>query len=198
MIYSDELLAVAKRIFWFGTPEEALEFPKRFLTYAMTYASDEDIEILRKYFTDDDFTATLDDPAPGIFDRSSWAKWNERYNRTPVPPLPRRKIPGVDRATIPDFFPPPSIENISEVYRLFLSFESSVPCTSVFTFRVPRQWKPGLFSGSSRLRFASGSRSSTASTFVPCGSCDSRGLSCFPQLLVAVGFFAFLLRETVL
>jgi hypothetical protein len=43
----------------FGTPEEALEFPKRFLTYAMTYASDEDIEIPRKYFSDDDFKATL-------------------------------------------------------------------------------------------------------------------------------------------
>jgi hypothetical protein len=108
MIYSDDLLPVAKRIFWFGTPEEALEFPKRFLTYAMTYASDEDIEILRKYFSDDDFRATLDDPAPGIFDQSSWAKWNERYNRTPVPPLPRRQIPGVDPATIPDFFPPKS------------------------------------------------------------------------------------------
>jgi hypothetical protein len=199
MTYSDELLAVAKRIFWFGTPEEALEFPKRFLTYAMTYASDEDIEILRKYFTDDDFKATLDDPAPGIFDRSSWAKWNER-NVTSA--LPSRRFRG-ERfpASIPQPSPisfPPSIENISEVYRLFLSFESSVPCTSVFTFRVPRQWKPGLFSGSNRRRFASGSRSSTASTFVPCGSSASRGLSCFPQLLVAVGFFAFLLRETVL
>jgi hypothetical protein len=31
MAYSDELLAVAKRIFCFGTPEEALEFPLRFL-----------------------------------------------------------------------------------------------------------------------------------------------------------------------
>jgi hypothetical protein len=106
MNYSDELLAVAKRIFWFGTPEEALEFPKRFLTYAMTYASEEDVEILRKYFSNDDFKATLDDPASGIFDQSSWAKWNERYNRTPVPPLPRRQIPGVDPATIPDFFSP--------------------------------------------------------------------------------------------
>src|SRR5260370_20771329 len=85
MIYSDERLVVVKRIFWFGTPEEALEFPKRFLTYAMTYASDEDIEILRKYINDDDFRAALDDPAPGIFDRSSWAKWNERYNRIPIP-----------------------------------------------------------------------------------------------------------------
>jgi hypothetical protein len=44
MIYSDDLLAVAKSIFWFGTPGEALEFPTHFLTYAMTYASDEDIE----------------------------------------------------------------------------------------------------------------------------------------------------------
>ena len=106
MIYSDDLLAVAKRIFWFATPEEALEFPKRFLTYAMTYASDEDIEILRKYFSDDDFRATLDDPAPGVFDQSSWAKWNKRYNRTSVPPLPRRQFSGVDPTTIPDFFPP--------------------------------------------------------------------------------------------
>jgi hypothetical protein len=73
MTYSDELLAVAKRIFWFGTAEEALEFPVRFLTYAMTYAADDEIEIVRKYFTDDDFKAALDDPAPGIFDQSSWA-----------------------------------------------------------------------------------------------------------------------------
>src|SRR6266436_6012958 len=101
MIYSDDLLAAAKRIFWFGTPEEAPEFPKRFLTYAMTYASDEDIEILRKYFTDDDFKATLEDPAPGIFERSSWAKWNECYNRTPVPFLSRRKLPRVS-----PLFPP--------------------------------------------------------------------------------------------
>src|ERR1700745_3692642 len=46
MVYSHELLAVAKRICCFGTPEEAPEFPIRFLTYAMTYASDGDIEIL--------------------------------------------------------------------------------------------------------------------------------------------------------
>jgi len=105
MTYSPELLAVAKRVLWFGTPEAALEFPLRFLTYAMTYASDEDIEILRKYFSDADFTAALDAPAPGIFDQSSWVKWNEHYGRTPVPPFPKRRIPGVDPSTLPDFFP---------------------------------------------------------------------------------------------
>ena len=108
MIYSDELLAVSKRIFCFGTPEEALEFRIRFLTYAMTYASDEDIETLKKYFSDDEFKAALDDPAPGIFDQSSWTKWNQRYGRTPIPMLPKRRIPGVDPATVPDFFPPKS------------------------------------------------------------------------------------------
>jgi len=71
----------------------------------MTYASEEDIEILRKYFSDADFKAALDDPAPGIFDQTSWAKWNERYGRTAIPPLPGRRIPGVDPATVPDFFP---------------------------------------------------------------------------------------------
>ena len=105
MNYSEELLGVAKRIFWFGTPEEALEFPRRFLTYAMTYASEWDIEILRNYFTDDDFQAALDDPAPGILDQSSWAKWNRRYGRVPVPPLPKRRIPGVHPAAVADFFP---------------------------------------------------------------------------------------------
>ncbi len=105
MIHIDELLAVAKRIVWFGTPEEALEFPLRFLTYAMTYATNEDIEIIKKYFSDDEFKAALDDPAPGIFDQSSWAKWNQHYGRTPVPPLPKRRIPGVGPTKVADFFP---------------------------------------------------------------------------------------------
>jgi hypothetical protein len=38
MIYSDDLLAVAKRIFWFGTQEEVLEFPLRFMAYAKVSA----------------------------------------------------------------------------------------------------------------------------------------------------------------
>src|SRR5258708_20348743 len=105
MNHSDELIAVAKRIFWFGTPEEALEFPSRFLTYAMTYASDEDIEILRKYFSNADFKAALDDPALGIFDLNFWSKWNERYGWKPVPPPPKRRIPGVDPASVSDFWP---------------------------------------------------------------------------------------------
>jgi hypothetical protein len=71
MMYSAELLEVAKRIFWFGTPEEALEFPLRFLTNAMIYASDEDIEILRRHFSDDDFKAAL---SGELLDYCDWAQ----------------------------------------------------------------------------------------------------------------------------
>ncbi|PYT92419.1 MAG: hypothetical protein DMG36_15035 [Acidobacteria bacterium] len=71
----------------------------------MTYTSDEGIEILKIYFSDDDFKAALDDPARRVFDQSSWTKWNQRYGRTPIPPLPKRRIPGVGPTEVADFFP---------------------------------------------------------------------------------------------
>jgi hypothetical protein len=92
--YPEDLRAVAKRVIWFEEPEEALKYPKRFLTYLMTYGSEAEVEVARRHFTDADFLAALDEPAPGIFDPSSWRKWNERYHRVPVPPLPKRLFPG--------------------------------------------------------------------------------------------------------
>ena len=100
MIYSDELLAVAKRIFCFGAPEEAMEFPIRFLTYTMTYASDEDIEILKKYFSDDEFKAALDDPALGF---STKALGQNGINATAVPPFRRFRSDAFQAQTRPQF-----------------------------------------------------------------------------------------------
>ena len=53
----------------------------------------EEVLVVKKYFTDDDSRAALDDPAPGIFDMRSWHYWNLISGRDPVPPLPTRKIP---------------------------------------------------------------------------------------------------------
>jgi hypothetical protein len=92
--YPEDLRGVAKRVIWFEEPEEALKYRKRFLTYLMTYGSDADVEVARHYYADADFEATLDDPVPGIFDAGSWRKWNTRYHRIPVPPLPKRVLPG--------------------------------------------------------------------------------------------------------
>ena len=94
MRYPEELRVLAKRILWFEPPEESLRYRSRFLAYLMTYGTQKDIEVARRYFDDSDFRAALEDPAPGIFDSASWERWNIRYRRVPVPPLPTRLLPG--------------------------------------------------------------------------------------------------------
>jgi hypothetical protein len=101
----EDLKVVARRVMWFDKPERALANTQYFLTYAMNYGTDEDLAVVRQYYSDADFEATLDNPAPGVFFRDAWIEWNQRYNRVPVPPLPKRQIPGVDPDSIPDLFP---------------------------------------------------------------------------------------------
>jgi len=100
MSYPEDLRAVARRVIWFEEPEEALKYTKRFLTYLMTYGTPEDVEVAHRYYSDADFEATLDTPAPGIFDARSWREWNNRYHRVPVPPLPKRVLPGERAAEV--------------------------------------------------------------------------------------------------
>lgn len=90
--HPDELVAIAKRVVWFESPEESLREPKRFLAYLMTYGTLEEILVTRNYFSDDDFRTALRDAPPGIFDIRSWTYWNLVYGRDPVPPLPQRVV----------------------------------------------------------------------------------------------------------
>lgn len=94
MSYPEDLRAAARRVIWFEEPDKALKYRNRFLTYLMSYGTDADVEVAQRYYSDADFEAALDDPAPGIFDAASWEKWNTRYRRVPVPPLPLRVFPG--------------------------------------------------------------------------------------------------------
>lgn len=89
----NDLLRVAKRVIWFKTPEDALQDTKFFLAHVMTYGTLTDIGVTLKYFSEDDFASVLNDPPPGVFDIRSWTYWNVRYQREPVPPLPKRTIP---------------------------------------------------------------------------------------------------------
>jgi hypothetical protein len=91
--YPEDLCAVAARVLWFETAEEALRFPNRFLAYLMTHGTLEEILVARKYYSPQDFEAVLDDPPTGIFDPQSWNYWNIIFKRKPVPPLPQRVIP---------------------------------------------------------------------------------------------------------
>jgi hypothetical protein len=85
-------LDVARRIIWFESPEQALVDPVRFMAYAMTYARHEDMRVIRRYVSDDDFREALDRVPAGIVDPRSWAYWNSKMGRYPAPPLPVRRL----------------------------------------------------------------------------------------------------------
>jgi hypothetical protein len=87
-----ETEAVARRIVWFESPAEALADPIRFMAYALASATHEDMNVLRRYVSDEDFNEVLDNAPPGIIDRRSWAYWNSKMGRYPPPPMPTRNL----------------------------------------------------------------------------------------------------------
>ena len=96
-----QILAIAAGIIWFEPAEQALADPVRFMAYAMTYALPEDMRIIRKYVSDDDFREALDRAPPGIIDPRSWAYWNSKMGRYPAPPMPARRF-GTESNGTPD------------------------------------------------------------------------------------------------
>jgi hypothetical protein len=83
---------VARRVVWFEAPALALADPVRFMAYAMSHATHEDMRIIRRYVSDMDFCGALDRAPAGIIDARSWAYWNSKFGRFPAPPLPSRQI----------------------------------------------------------------------------------------------------------
>jgi hypothetical protein len=89
---NDETVALAKRLVWFESPEDALADPVRFLAYAFARATHEDMNILRRYLTEADFRQALRQAPPGIIDARSWNYWHVRLGPYPAPPMPARKF----------------------------------------------------------------------------------------------------------
>ena len=52
----------------------------------MAYAAHEDMTVLRRYVSDDNFREALDKAPPGIIDPRSWLYWNSKMGRYPPPP----------------------------------------------------------------------------------------------------------------
>ncbi len=84
--------ALARRLVWFEEPREALSDTFRFVAYAVARATHEDMKLVRAFLTDDDLREALDHAPPGIIDPRSWAYWNARLGRYPVPPMPKRQL----------------------------------------------------------------------------------------------------------
>jgi hypothetical protein len=83
---------IASRIIWFEPPERALANPIRFMAYAMSNALPEDMQVLRRYVSDNEIREALDHAPPGIIDPRSWAYWNSKMGRYPPPPMPVRRF----------------------------------------------------------------------------------------------------------
>jgi hypothetical protein len=90
--HNADLLDVAPRVIWFEPAAAALADPVRFLAYVMAYGTVEEIKVVRRYVSLDDFREALDHAPPGIIDERSWAYWNTKFGRYPVPPMPQRKF----------------------------------------------------------------------------------------------------------
>ena len=90
---SDALLTVARRVFWWLTPKQALSDRIRFVAQVMTYGTWEDVQRTMQALGEDLFEQTLLRPPPGVFDERSWIYWHLRLGILPVPPLPTRKLP---------------------------------------------------------------------------------------------------------
>jgi len=83
---------VARRVIWFEPPAEALADPVRFMAYAMSHGRYEDLQVIRRHVSLEDFGEALDHSPPGIIDPRSWAYWNLKFGRFPAPPLPTRQL----------------------------------------------------------------------------------------------------------
>ncbi len=89
---SDELLAIAPRIIWFEPAAQALSNPVRFMAYAFTYATIEEIAVIQNYVNEDGFREALKKAPPGIIDARSWSYWNLMAGHYPPPPMPVRNF----------------------------------------------------------------------------------------------------------
>jgi len=85
------LLPVARRVFWWGQPEEWLEDAVRFAAQVMTFGDWDDVALTVKLLGDALFRQVLASAPPGVFDIKSWTFWHHHY-RMDVPPLPTRRL----------------------------------------------------------------------------------------------------------
>ena len=83
-------LALARRLVWFESPEQALAEPIRFLAYAFAFARAADMRVLRQHFSDHAPRHALQHAPPGIIDPRSWAYWHLMLDLAIVPEPTRR------------------------------------------------------------------------------------------------------------
>jgi hypothetical protein len=92
------LRALAARYVWWKTPDEAMQFPDRVAAQVMNLGTFEDLTEMIEATGEDYLRGVLQRAEAGQLDARSWHYWHYRlglaeYGKTPVPPMPVRKIP---------------------------------------------------------------------------------------------------------
>ena len=87
-----ELVALARRVIWHKSPEEALRLPLHFIAHVLTYGTIEDCLVLFRYIKHEDLVDILRNAPAGIFDIRSWSYWHAVIGQFPPPDLPTRKL----------------------------------------------------------------------------------------------------------
>ena len=90
---SQRMRAIARKLLWWKTEEEALADRGRLVCQIMTLGSWDDVLLAREELGDETFKKALRNAPPGVIDRRSWNYWHLVFGITPVPPLPRRRLP---------------------------------------------------------------------------------------------------------
>ncbi len=91
---TQRIFALASRVFWWKTPQDALSDENRFLAQVMVFGTWHDIEEARRFWPQARFREALRQAPAGVFDPRSWSYWHYLLDLLPVPPLPKRKLPG--------------------------------------------------------------------------------------------------------
>ena len=87
-----DLELVAKRLFSWKSPAEALSDQHRFLAQVMTYGTIQDLSTTLRYYPKSALREVLDNAPPGVFDIRSWHYWHLVFGISPVPELPKRRL----------------------------------------------------------------------------------------------------------
>jgi hypothetical protein len=89
------LMPLARKYFWWKTPEEAVAFPDRLVAQVMNIGDFADVAALAALVGDDALRGVLARAEAGQFSARSWAYWHYRLGLAKVdevPPLPVRRF----------------------------------------------------------------------------------------------------------
>jgi hypothetical protein len=88
---AEAVKVMARELFWWKTPEEALADPRRFLAQIMTLGNLRQWHLGMRVFGMDAFKDALQNAPAGVFDRRSWGYWRGVFG-LPAAELPVRSL----------------------------------------------------------------------------------------------------------